>query len=113
MLCKVRSSEFAGKACVFEVYSGYESDANGLYTVTIGISDNNEPIIIPECACVTISTGNYHTFQGTGSMPSTVVETRKQIWSYFETESNYQRNFVSDLEEYSGSDKVCIYIGIK
>ena len=46
-------------------------------------------------------------------MPSTVVETWKQIWDYFEVERNYQRNFISDFEAYSGSDKVAIYIGIK
>ncbi len=52
-------------------------------------------------------------FTGTGPMPSTVVETWKQIWDYFETESEYQRSFISDFEAYSGSDKVAIYIGIE
>ena len=45
-------------------------------------------------------------------MPSTVVETWKQIWNYFETESDYQRSFISDFEAYSSPDKVAIYIGI-
>ena len=32
------SSELATNPSVFEVYSDYESDANGLYTVTVGVS---------------------------------------------------------------------------
>ena len=106
------SSDLAANANIFEVYSDYESDANGLYTVTVGITDNGNRTGT-EFAYVKIPAGNYLVFQGTGPMPATVVETWKKIWNYFETESNYQRSFISDFEAYSGSDKVAIYIGIK
>ena len=46
-------------------------------------------------------------------MPLAVVETWKQIWNYFAVDNQYQRNFISDFEAYSGSDEVAIYIGIK
>lgn len=104
------SSTLAANANIFEVYSNYESDANGLYTVTVGVTDNNE---CAEFGSVKIQAGNYLVFQGEGPMPSTVVETWKQIWSYFEEKGEYQRSFISDFEAYSGSDKVAIYIGIK
>lgn len=104
------SSDLATNANIFEVYSNYESDANGLYTVTVGVSDDSER---SEFGSVKIQAGNYLIFHGTGPMPATVVETWKQIWNYFEAESNYQRSFISDFEAYSGSDKVAIYIGIK
>jgi len=104
------SSDLAANANIFEVYSDYESDANGFYTVTVGVTDDSE---LAEFGSVKIQAGNYLVFQGTGPMPSTVVETWKQIWDYFEAESNYQRSFISDFEAYSGSDKVAIYIGIK
>ena len=104
------SSDLAANANIFEVYSDYESDANGFYTVTVGVTDDSE---LAEFGSVKIQAGNYLVFQGTGPMPSTVVETWKQIWDYFETESNYQRSFISDFEAYSDSDKVAIYIGIK
>jgi len=104
------SSDLAANANLFEVYSDYESDANGLYTVTVGVSDNKEDT---EFDSVKIQTGNYLIFYGEGPMPSTVVETWKKIWDYFETEREYQRSFISDFEAYSGSDKVAIYIGIK
>jgi predicted transcriptional regulator YdeE len=106
------SSDLAANANIFEVYSDYESDANGLYTVTVGITDNGNRTGT-EFAYVKIPAGNYLVFQGTGPMPATVVETWKKIWNYFETESNYQRSFISDFEAYSGSDKVAIYIGVK
>ena len=104
------SSDLADNANIFEVYSDYESDANGLYTVTVGVTDDSKHT---EFSSVEIQAGNYLVFQGTGPMPSTVVETWKQIWDYFEIESEYQRSFISDFEAYSGSDKVAIYIGIK
>ena len=103
-------SNLAANANIFGVYSDYESDANGLFTVTVGVSDDSKRA---ELGTVKIQAGNYLVFQGAGPMPSTVVETWKQIWDYFEVESNYQRNFISDFEAYSGSDKVAIYIGIK
>ena len=104
------ASHLAAHANIFEVYSDYESDANGLFTVTVGVSDATKRA---ELETVNIQAGNYLVFQGTGPMPSTVVETWKQIWDYFEVERNYQRNFISDFEAYSGSDKVAIYIGVK
>jgi predicted transcriptional regulator YdeE len=105
-------SDLAANANLFEVYSGYESDAHGLYTVTVGIIDKCNRTGT-EFTTVQIPAGNYLVFQGSGPMPATVIETWKQIWNYFETESNYQRGFISDFEAYSGSDKVAIYIGVK
>ena len=104
------TSELATNANIFGVYSDYESDANGLYTTTVGVSGDTERT---KFATVTIPAGNYLVFEGAGPMPSTLVKTWKQIWNYFEAESNYQRSFISDFEAYSGSDKVAIYIGIK
>lgn len=104
------SSDLAANANIFEVYSDYESDANGLYTVTVGVTDDSERA---EFDSVKIQTSNYLIFHGVGPMPSTVVETWKQIWDYFKVENGYQRSFISDFEAYSGSDKVAIYIGIR
>lgn len=93
---------------IYGVYSNYESDMNGLYTVTVGsIADNKEvnSIIIPA--------GNYLVFEATGPMPLTVIETWQYIWNYFATDSVYQRHFISDFEAYTGPNNVAIYIGIK
>lgn len=103
------SSDLAANTNIFEVYSDYESDATGVYTVTVGVTDDGKRT---EFSSVKIPTGNYLVFQGEGPMPSAVVETWKQIWDYFDAKSNYQRSFISDFEAYSCPDKVSIYIGI-
>jgi predicted transcriptional regulator YdeE len=66
-----------------------------------------------QLSSVTIQSGNYLVFQGTGPMPATVVETWKRVWEFFETNTEYRRNFVSDFEAYHGPDQVAIYIGLE
>lgn len=103
------TSSLAAHANIFEVYSDYDSDANGFFTVTLGVT---HPTDQTEFSSVTIQSGHYLVFQGVGSMPVTVIETWKRIWTYFTTNSGYRRNFISDFEAYSGSNQVDIYIGI-
>jgi predicted transcriptional regulator YdeE len=104
------TSELATNAKIFGVYSSYDSDANGFYTVTVGVESDHAPIPL---SSVTIQAGNYLVFQGTGPMPATVIATWQQIWAFFETNTEYRRNFISDFEAYSGPDQVTIYIGIE
>lgn len=104
------TSELAANANIFGVYSNYDSDANGPYTVTVGVKSNHEQT---QVSSVTIREGKYLVFQGTGPMPDTVVETWKQVWTFFEKNTEYQRNFISDFEAYSGPDQVAIYIGLE
>lgn len=106
---KFYTSELATKANIFGVYSNYDSDANGLYTVTAGIKSD----LHTQQSSVTIRAGNYLVFQSTEPMPATVIETWKQVWAFFEKNTEYQRNFISDFEAYNGSDQVTIYIGLE
>lgn len=104
------TSGLATHAKIFGVYSNYDSDANGPYTVTAGVESSHAQT---ELSAVTIRAGNYLVFQGTGPMPATVVDTWKRVWEFFETNIDYRRSFISDFEAYSGSDQVVIYIGLK
>ena len=99
----------ATNANIFGVYSNYDSDANGPYTVTVGVKSSHAQT---QLSSVTIQAGNYLVFQSTGPMPATVVETWQRVWAFFETNSEHRRNFISDFEAYSGSDQVTIYIGL-
>ena len=103
------TSELATNANIFGVYSNYDSDANGPYTVTVGVKSSHAQT---QLSSVTIQAGNYLVFQSTGPMPATVVETWQRVWAFFETNSEHRRNFISDFEAYSGSDQVTIYIGL-
>jgi predicted transcriptional regulator YdeE len=68
------TSELANNANIFSVYSNYDSDANGPYTVTVGVKSDH---VQTQLSRVTIEAGNYLVFQGIGPMPATVVETWK------------------------------------
>lgn len=105
------TSKLATNANIFGVYSNYDSDANAPYTVTAGVETS--PHSQTELSAVTIKAGNYLVFQGTGPMPAIVVETWKRVWDFFETNTEYRRNFISDFEAYRGSDQVSIYIGLE
>ena len=104
------TSELAINANIFGVYSSYDSDVNGSYTVTVGVKSDHAQT---ELSSVIVHAGNYLVFQGTGPMPATVVEAWKQIWAFFETNTNHRRNFISDFEAYSGPEQVTIYIGLE
>lgn len=104
------ASELATNVNIFGVYSNYDSDANGPYTVTVGVESDYAQA---QLSSVTIQAGNYLVFQGTGPMPATVVETWKQVWAFFETNTEHRRSFISDFEAYSGPDQIAIYIGLE
>lgn len=104
------SSELATNTNIFGVYSNYDSDANGPYTVTVGVKSFQEET---QLSPVTVEKGKYLVFQGKGPMPATVIETWKQVWAFFETNTEHQRNFISDFEAYSGADQVEVYIGLE
>ncbi len=104
------TSELAANANIFGVYSNYDTDANGHYTVTVGVKSHCEQT---QLSPVTIQAGNYLVFKGTGPMPATVIEAWKQVWAFFEKNTAYRRNFISDFEAYNGPDQVAIYIGLE
>jgi predicted transcriptional regulator YdeE len=96
---------------VFGVYSNYDSDATGFYTVTAGVN------IIPESNnenwdTLIIQSGTYLVFEAIGIIPQIVINTWNQIWLYFENNPKYRRNFISDFEMYLGTEEIAIYIGV-
>jgi predicted transcriptional regulator YdeE len=103
------SSNPAINTTIFSIYSDYESDENGPYVVTVGVTDDNSN----KLNTVKIHSGNYLVFQGKGSMPQAVIETWQRVWDYFTGSCPYQRCFMTDFEEYSNGDEVSIYIGVK
>lgn len=104
------TSGLATNANIFGVYSNYDSDDNGLYTVTVGLASSPAPA---QWSSVTIQAGSYLVFQGTGPMPATVIETWRRVWEFFKTNTEYRRNFISDFEAYNSSAQVTIYIGLE
>ncbi|MDF1646755.1 MAG: GyrI-like domain-containing protein [Legionellaceae bacterium] len=106
-------------ASIFGVYSDYDTDEQGPYSITVGTQSNvsDEKNTLDESQLklhtVQVQTGHYLVFEGKGPMPDTVIETWQQVWKYFEKTDTYQRNFISDFEAYISADEVAIYIGIQ
>ena len=97
---------------IYGVYSAYESDATSFYTVTAGVAVENE-LKSSEFSTVNIKDGYYLVFSGKGMRPNVIVDTWKNIWTYFATNSKYTRSYLSDFERYNGSEDIAIYIGIQ
>jgi len=94
-------------ARIFGVYSGYESDADGAFDVTVGVAVSDAA---GEAAA--IEAGDYLVFAGQGEMPHMVIDTWQRIWQYFEAHPTITRRYRSDFEAYEGPDKVAIHIGV-
>jgi len=82
------STDLARDAAIFGVYSNYECYENGLYNMTVGIASDK-----PQEAfhAVSIQTGDYLVFEGTGPMPATVIAVWQRVWDYFKNNDPYQR----------------------
>lgn len=94
----------------YGIYSDYESDANGQYTVTVGVDPESQSSTLQT---VEINAGNYLVFQAKGPMPQTVINTWQHIWDYFNKDPKHKRCYRTDFEAYLGEDEVAIYIGIE
>jgi predicted transcriptional regulator YdeE len=94
-------------ARIFGVYSGYESNVDGAFDLTVGVAVSHAA---GEAA--TIEAGDYLVFAGQGEMPQMVIDTWQRIWQYFEAHPTITRRYRSDFEAYDGPDKVAIHIGV-
>ncbi|WED44569.1 GyrI-like domain-containing protein [Legionella cardiaca] len=96
---------------IFGVYSDYESDVTGSYTVTAGleISDEMPP---PQFTTIAVQSGNYLLFENQGPQPQTIIQTWQQVWDYFSSQSQFTRKYDTDFEVYRNSHECAVYIGI-
>lgn len=98
-------------AKILAVYSDYESDHNGRYTLLVGTE-----VIKPEednFAFCKIEKGEYLSFHIKGQFPGAIMEGWKKVWEYFETNKEIQRLYTSDFEEYLSEDEMNINIAVK
>lgn len=97
------------------VYTDYESDYNGDYTLIICKEVADYDNIPEEFHKKEIEEGKYLRFSAEGEMPGVVFEAWKYIWEYFSNNSQYERAYNTDFEKYSKlrHDKVEIFISIK
>ena len=84
----------------FAVYTEYESDHTGLYSLVLGqqVSSLNQ---IPDTMVgLKIPAGRYLVFSADGPVPDAIVAAWREIWTYFQGNPDYKRAYSSDFEVY-------------
>lgn len=97
---------------IYGVYSDYETDHNGLYTVTAGYEVTSDPSD-NELSVKKIEKGDYLVFKNKGPMPQVIYETWQAIWRYFELNPDVVRAYKTDFEMCPNLEECCVFIGIK
>ncbi|WP_379154686.1 GyrI-like domain-containing protein [Paenibacillus sp. sgz5001063] len=105
---------------IYAVYTDYESDASGAYTVVIGHESSSDSVqgnndyavaVVPESKYLVFKTKK-------GPVHEVVAEAWHEIWTYFK-ESPDERTYTGDFERYDARDldpanaELEIYIAIK
>ncbi|MFL0800962.1 MAG: GyrI-like domain-containing protein [Agarilytica sp.] len=99
-------------ARVYNVYSNYESDASGEYSILVG-SDSPESSAI-ELEQSVILEGKYMVFKRSGEVPQIVIDTWMKIWTYFSDDNaEHKRTYTTDFEFYKSQNEIEIYIAIE
>ncbi|MCB9858394.1 MAG: AraC family transcriptional regulator [Phycisphaerales bacterium] len=98
---------------IFGVYSGYESDHNGAYTLTVACETELDEAPPSGLDVIDVAAGEFLVFEEAGELPGAVRNLWQRIWTYFEASTEYRRAFEVDFEVYSDEfPGVRIYIAL-
>jgi predicted transcriptional regulator YdeE len=100
---------------ILGVYSDYQSDYTGEYSLSAACQVNNGQGSKPEgMRHGTIPAQTYLMFTGKGAQPSSIIKTWSDIWNYFNgASSGYKRAYTTDFELYKSPEEVEIFIAVK
>ena len=98
---------------VYGVYSNYESDHTGKFTVLAGF----DGVTFPSTANLesqTIHQGNYLVFSHQGEMPQIAIDAWTEVWHYFsQANIKHQRLYSTDFEFYPNGNQIEVHIAVK
>jgi predicted transcriptional regulator YdeE len=97
---------------LYGVYTDYETDRHGHYTMTVGVKVTGSASREDGITEVRIEGGEYLVFRKEGSIPDIVVETWEEIWDFFAKDDRYTRRYTTDFEEYYTDQEVSIHIAV-
>ncbi|MFJ7668144.1 effector binding domain-containing protein [Lysinibacillus sp. NPDC097195] len=113
------AGQLPNKDVMYGLYSDYETDVNGEYSITLGVevAANNE---VPKGLVIkTIPASKYLVFTSEiGAMPEIVIKAWQNIWTWF-ANSDLERTYTGDFEVYGercnqpNEAQVDIYIAVK
>lgn len=104
-------SKLTEKSNVYGVYTNYDSDFSGDYSVyaTADTFEGNDSL-----TALTLSEGQYLVFSAEGEIPAAVIELWGHIWEYFSNgDAAFERAYTTDFEHFKSATSVDIYIAIK
>ncbi|GAA6171682.1 GyrI-like domain-containing protein [Colwellia sp. KU-HH00111] len=97
---------------IYGVYSDYESDHTGKFTVLAGF-DGNDSSSQSQLESITIPEGKYLVFSHKGDMPQIAIDAWTEVWHYFsQTNTEYKRRFSIDFEFYPNGNEIEVHIAI-
>jgi predicted transcriptional regulator YdeE len=100
------------------VYTRYESDHHGEYSLIVGSEVSTLDGIPQDMAGITLPAATYLVFEARGPMPQAVIDAWGRIWEYFAGRPAHRRAYTADFELYEPrsqgpSPEVDIYIAIQ
>lgn len=98
---------------VYGVYSEFDMDAGGDFTVTAGVEIRNDLSENMAFPIVVIEGGRYLEFKAKGPMPGSLFSKWKEIWDFFGKTADYKRAYTTDFDVYKAQDEVDIYVSIQ
>lgn len=107
-ILKVWNNAADYKGIKYGVYSNYENNYKGDYTLSVAVEEN-----IENAEKIEIIDGEYSIFEVdfSSGAENSILETWKKIWS-LEEAGELNRNYILDFEKYYPSGKIEIHIGV-
>lgn len=100
---------------IYAVYTDYETDFNGPYTLIIGLPVSSLENIPKDFVGITIEKDVYEKFVSKGKMPEAVLGTWMEIWQNKDLKRNYNADFTIHGKKYYDGDnaEVETFISVK
>jgi len=97
---------------VVGVYSNYESDHTGAYSLLVGLLTKPKAAVPEGMTKIAIPAGNYMVFEARGPMPQALIGTWGAIWKHFGPSSTQRRAYSVDFELHRADGSVDVHIAI-
>lgn len=98
---------------VYGVYTDYDSDHTGPFTVTAAFDGDKFPSNVGLSA-ITILEGEYLVFKHKGEMPQIAIDAWTDVWNYFCSDQvEYERLYTTDFEYYPYGNEIEVHIAVQ
>lgn len=94
--------------CVIALYTDYESDHTGMYTIVLGGIVSRTSVAPADMIARTVPAQRYALVESRGDMPAALMETWRNVWS-----SDLPRSYGTDFDLHHGSDAVDVHVALR